>query len=277
LALAFVGPSASSAKAARLALPIARPGVALPAYRGDCLELQLRPGAASLARATRRATALAAPNDQLATLGVTSIDAVAAALGGVTFEPEFRGERAPRPGERRTDFTAFYVVTLPAGAKLDEALDAFGALADVATVAPLAIVPVSAMPNDSLFAQSWWYYEAANRHDIHAPEAWDITTGDPSVLVAIMDTGVLSAHPDLGGTLPSSSGQIFTNEAEAHGFDFLDDDDNGYIDDVHGWDFVALNGPGDATAGEDWQNEDNDPNDFAGHGSAVAGLVAAMT
>jgi subtilisin family serine protease len=133
------------------------------------------------------------------------------------------------------------------------------------------------IPNDSLFARSWWYYDAANRHDIHAPEAWDITTGDPSVLVAIMDTGVLSAHPDLGGTLPGSSGQIFTNEAEAHGFDFLDDDDNGYIDDAHGWDFVALAGPDDATAGEDWQNEDNDPNDFAGHGTAVAGLVAAMT
>src|SRR5436309_1910394 len=75
---------------------------------------------------------------------------------------------------------------------------AFRAVPEVASAAPIAVLPVSVLPNDSLFTESWWFYDAAGRHDIHTPEAWDITTGDSAVPIAIIDTGVLAAHPDLG-------------------------------------------------------------------------------
>ena len=70
---------------------------------------------------------------------------------------------------------------------------------------------------------------------------------------------------------------IHTNWTEAGGTAGVDDDATGYIDDVHGWDFVALTSPSDVATGEDWRDEDNDPNDFVAHGTAMAGLVGALT
>ena len=56
----------------------------------------------------------------------------------------------------------------------------------------------AAAPNDSMFGISYWLYQAS-RKDIHALEAWDVTPGDSSAIVAVVDTGVLRYHPDLGG------------------------------------------------------------------------------
>src|SRR5262249_46664784 len=88
--------------------------------------------------------------------------------------------------------------------------------------------------------------------DIDAPEAWDTATSS-NAIVAILDTGITWAHPDL-------SANIWTNPGEIAG-NGLDDDGNGFIDDVRGWDFV---------------NNDNDPDDDHGHGSHVAGIIGAV-
>jgi len=87
-------------------------------------------------------------------------------------------------------------------------------------------------------------------------------------------------HPDLGGTTPG--GVIAINALEAAGSAGQDDDHDGYIDDVVGWDFVDLTGvtlgPGQSPAsGEDGYGPDADPSDQAGHGTQVAGLVNAIT
>jgi len=84
--------------------------------------------------------------------------------------------------------------------------------------------------------------------------AWDLSLGDPSVVIAIIDTGLDFDHEDLAGS-------VWTNEDEVPD-NGLDDDHNGYVDDVHGWDFVE---------------EDNLPQDLHGHGTHVAGVVAART
>src|SRR5258708_120626 len=130
-------------------------------------------------------------------------------------------------------------------------------------------------PNDSMWNLCYWLQQPSRR-DLHALEAWEVTRGDPSSVIAIIDTGVLAYHPDLGGTTLGDPGQLWNNAAEKNGLPGVDDAGNGYGDDVWGWDFVALDSAALVRPGEDWQDEDNDPNDFAVHGTAVAGVAAAI-
>lgn len=114
-------------------------------------------------------------------------------------------------------------------------------------------------PNDPLFPQQWAQDNSGQAggtpgSDVDGPEAWAIRTGAPNVVIAIVDTGLRLTHEDLALNL-------WTNPAEASGLDGLDDDQNGYIDDVHG--INAVTGSGD-------------PTDDNGHGTHVAGIAAAV-
>ena len=122
------------------------------------------------------------------------------------------------------------------------------------------LLPVEAVPNDSLYPQLWHLAR------IHAPEAWEEARGDSSVVIAIIDTGVDWTHPDL-------SASIWRNSREVE--NGVDDDGNGFIDDVRGWDFVES--VSDHAPGEDGGQQDNDPMDFDGHGTFVAGIAASTT
>lgn len=113
----------------------------------------------------------------------------------------------------------------------------------------------STTPDDPLFSNQWQYFQSNDR-DIDADEAWDITTGGTTVngdeiVVGVVDGGFHINHPDLNENL-------YINEAEIPNND-IDDDNNGYIDDVNGWN--AYNSTGNITP-------DN-------HGTAVYGIVGA--
>ena len=128
---------------------------------------------------------------------------------------------------------------------------------------PNYIVRAVLMPNDPQFAQLWGLHNTGQTGgtpdaDIDAPEAWDIHRGSSDVIIAVIDTGVAYNHPDLDDGLDSN---IWTNDVELNGIPGIDDDGNGYVDDIYGWDFVG---------------EDNDPTDFYAHGIHVAGTVAAI-
>jgi subtilisin family serine protease len=104
-------------------------------------------------------------------------------------------------------------------------------------------------------------------NDVVKPEAlWSYTKGAGTV-VAIIDTGVDWNHEDLAANI-----WINTNEIPNNG---KDDDNNGYVDDVRGWDFVNTTSSG-CSFGEDCSREDNDPNDFNSHGTHVAGIIGAV-
>ena len=210
-----------------------------------------------------------------ARLGLPSLDRVLANWPGAWLEPEFRGDSPPAPGSNETDFSSFYVVHLPSGASRDEAIQQIRAASVVAEAHPIGLASVTAVPNDSLWSLAYYFYQPSRR-DIHAPEAWDITQGDTSIVVAIVDTGVVPYHPDLGGNTSDGRGQFWTNWIEAGGVPGVDDDQDGFVDDVHGWDFVHLTNDVDAMPGEDWRDEDGDPNDYIGHGTGVAGLIGAI-
>jgi subtilisin family serine protease len=118
----------------------------------------------------------------------------------------------------------------------------------VAYVEPDYIVNRTGSTSDPLLSKQWALPK------IKAAEAWKMTKGSSTVTVAIIDTGIDYNHPDLQGNLWKNPGEIADNGK--------DDDQNGYIDDVYGWDF---------------RNNDNDPMDGHGHGTHVAGTIAAAT
>ncbi len=121
----------------------------------------------------------------------------------------------------------------------------------------LPLTPALALtPNDPLLFEQWYLEK------IGVPKAWDVTLGDPSVIVAVIDSGVDIDHPDLAGN-------IWTNPGEIPG-DGIDNDGDGFVDDVHGWDFLT-------------NTSDPRPKVAAGqeprfgfhHGTAIAGIIAA--
>jgi subtilisin family serine protease len=123
------------------------------------------------------------------------------------------------------------------------------------------------LPNDiDLFYQ--WYVSDGGFADVNLPGAWDIGRGSASVRIGIMDTGVDLGHPDL-------ETKIWTNPAEIPG-NGIDDDGDGHIDDVHGWDF----GNSDADPDPEPAVFDTSlgiPVDISFHGTFVAGIASAAT
>ena len=126
---------------------------------------------------------------------------------------------------------------------------------------PNGIAHTLLVPNDGNYTQQWAHQV------IESEYAWNVTTGDSDVVIAVVDTGVDYNHPDLAANV-----WINTDEIPDNG---VDDDSNGFVDDVRGWDFVDSLLP--AIPGEDATEPDNDPMDFLGHGTVCAGIVAATT
>ena len=113
-------------------------------------------------------------------------------------------------------------------------------------------------PNDPLFNQLWGLNNTGQNGgiagaDIDALRAWDVFTGSSDVLVSVIDTGIDYTHPDLAANVWTNPGEIPGNG--------IDDDANGYIDDVHGWDFY---------------NNDSDPMDDHGHGTHCSGTIGGI-
>ena len=140
------------------------------------------------------------------------------------------------------------------------ALRELAALPDVTDIVePDYIVHANATePSDTAFTSLWGLHNTGQNGgkadaDIDAPEAWDYTTGSRSVLVGVIDTGIDHTHPDLAANM-----WINPNEIAANG---LDDDNNGYVDDVRGWDFA---------------NNDNNPMDDHLHGTHCAGTIGGV-
>lgn len=153
--------------------------------------------------------------------------------------------------------TGIEQIKLPKGGNLEKAIAEYRADPDVAYAEPNYIYSIDIVPNDTYFGIQYALRNTGQSGgtpgaDISAPEAWDIETGSPGVVIAVIDTGVDYAHPDLAGNIWDNPFEIAGNG--------IDDDGNGYIDDIHGIDAF---------------NNDADPMDDHGHGTHVAGTIGA--
>ncbi|MEW6417168.1 MAG: S8 family serine peptidase [Nitrospirota bacterium] len=148
-------------------------------------------------------------------------------------------------------------IKLPHKMSVEDAVKYYKAEPDVEYAEPNYIVKKATIPNDPDFSKLWGLNNTGQigttDADIDAPEAWDITTGSNDVIIAVIDTGVAYNHPDLAEN-------IWINTEEQNGTPGSDDDGNGYIDDIYGWDFI---------------DNDGYPEDYDSHGTHVSGTIAA--
>lgn len=185
------------------------------------------------------------PADLMAAIGLAGAD-LQGGLGAVTTETLLQWNR--RGGDRLTTVILLRGIR---GEVLPEEVAAAPAV--VWTEPHMRAVgdPRELVPNDPQYGDQ--YHHPLMQND----DAWDITLGDASIIVAVADDGVQTTHPDLAPNIWTNPGEIAGNG--------LDDDANGYVDDFEGWDCL---------------NDNNDPNPNSNnndHGTHVAGIAAART
>ncbi len=152
------------------------------------------------------------------------------------------------------------VIQLPPGANIREALAQYQQSGLVEFAEPDYIVRASVAPNDPHYASGllWALHNSGQSAgvadaDIDAPEGWETLHSASNIVVAVIDSGVRYTHEDLAGNMWTNPGEIPGNG--------IDDDQNGFIDDVHGINAITDSG---------------EPNDDNGHGTHVAGTLGAV-
>ena len=215
--------------------------------------------------------------------GVTSIDAFASEVGATDVKPVFN-LKVNAELKRELGMHRWFTVYFPATADLDKVAERLAKCEDVKSVqfstkvvrpntlvseidpSMVAATRAEGLPFDDTLLSKQWHYnndgtvdfpEAKAGADINLFSAWELTTGRPDVVVAVVDEGVCYTHKDL-------QPNMLANEAELNGSEGIDDDGNGYVDDIYGYNFVD-NGRVTWTRNGD-----------GGHGTHVAGTVAAV-
>ena len=157
-----------------------------------------------------------------------------------------------------------YLLQVPEDSDILSIVSDYALCPNVMYAEPNYIGYLPIIPNDEYFENQWplnnsGQYGGTPDCDIDAPEAWDIEKGEPSIIIASVDSGVDYNHEDLEDNIWNNDDEIPDNG--------IDDDGNGYIDDIVGWDFID----NDNTPMDDGQNPQY------GHGTQCAGVHSAVT
>ncbi|MGB9978680.1 S8 family serine peptidase [Methanobacterium sp.] len=146
-----------------------------------------------------------------------------------------------------SELKGLQLVKIPVNMSLKDTIAKYKKNSNVIYAEPNYAYTENSIPDDTYYGYQWGLSQ------INASSAWNITTGSHKVIIAVIDSGIDLTHPDL-------KSNIWTNSKEIPG-NGIDDDHNGYVDDIYGWNFVAGN---------------NDVTDDDGHGTHVAGIIAAV-
>jgi len=195
--------------------------------------------------------------------------------GSIVFTPT-AAHKAELPADEAAA-TTILKLQLPADLSVAEALEQLAQRTDILFAEPNYLVHRATIPNDPYFAQQWGLENTGQTlsgdkgtlagisgADMGATQAWDLATGSSAIVVATLDSGIDLSHPDLADNIWNNPGETgWDSQGQPKESNRLDDDGNGYIDDVHGWNFVMSN---------------NSPldDDVDGHGSHVAGIIGAL-
>ena len=223
------------------------------------------------------------------TTGIESIDMILNDIGAISIEPVFVLTKRNEAAVKRAGLHLWYELTFDESADLDKVADRLAAVSDISVVQfdvrvkknfdrrPVALDAAqkamaatragSAPFNDPQLPMQWHMINDGDKTvttpikagaDVNCRQAWKLCAGDPSIVVAVIDEGVMYTHEDLAANM-------WVNTAEQGGTRGKDDDGNGYKDDIYGYNFVANSGT------ITW-NKYGD----VSHGTHVAGTVAAV-
>lgn len=164
------------------------------------------------------------------------------------------------PAGKHPSLSRIYLVQFPIGSQLEKLQQRYSenTMIEAVEMNRLNRFCAEINPNDKRYDEQW------NLKAINLPKTWHFEQGKPYVIVAVVDSGINSGHPEFRN-------QLWQNPSEIDG-NGIDDDKNGYVDDINGWDFSdapTLPGIGD------WKERDNVLDDETGHGTHVAGIIAA--
>lgn len=182
----------------------------------------------------------------------------------------------PQVNSGLKDMTRYYEISFPEKLKVTDVIAAVQQNPNIRMAEPVWAMPLDASPNDPSWSSQWAMEPPAPDPDFY--DAWDLETGSDSIIFALIDSGILYNHNDLKGNIWVNPGEdmdgdlvVFDNDD----LDGVDNDGNGVIDDLVGYDFFSGIGIG-VWPGEDAGGPDPDPSDHNGHGTHVAGIAAAM-
>ncbi len=218
--------------------------------------------------------------------GIEQVDQIMNSISARSIERVFPVDEDNAEATHRSGLHQWYLLTFDEDADLQQVAERLAAISEVARVQynarvkraevckpivgdePAAISQATraAAPfNDPRLSYQWHYMNdgslgtlAKAGADVNLFEAWKLSTGDPRIIVAVVDEGVMHSHEDLNANM-------WVNEKELNGKSGSDDDGNGYKDDIYGYNFVHN------TGNISWSN----PQDV-GHGTHIAGTIAAV-
>ena len=224
-------------------------------------------------------------NSPMTRSGVLSVDEILDLVDGYQIERVFPVDLRTEDKARKEGLHLWYVVRFSNEHPVDEVAADLAKLGEVSKVeynrtlkratekkaVPLTkeklqeLAPRAGVFNDPLLSDQWHIINDGNLRptkfvkgaDVNVEKAWELTTGDPSIIVAVLDEGVDVAHPDLKASMWVNEDEIWKSHE--------DNDGNGYAGDVHGYNFVRKHG---VISTDDLYD--------TGHGSHVAGVIAAV-